>query len=190
MTFTADQLEKMIDDYVSYWAAYEAGSSEACSSLYADKANKLSKNMLDIAQQLLDILKSRTEEIQGSAKMKEADFYAYLASQGIRIFMLKLGLGAVTYIHPRKSTEEWRADVKRFKDEINRQSRLAGLSDNDIYVQLFTKMVDAGYLEVPDLASDVYEGRIAIHTASIVDAPIHGGQADSFGHHGWEAKGI
>ena len=49
-------------------------------------------------------------------------------------------------------------------------------------------LCDAGYIEVNDIVSDIFEGRIAISSAGIVDDPAHEEQADGFGHYGWESK--
>jgi len=41
---------------------------------------------------------------------------------------------------------------------------------------------------VDDVASDVYEGRVAVYSAGIEDDPSHEEQEDGFDHYGWESK--
>lgn len=122
--------------------------------------------------------------------MQEEELYGILAAQGIRIFVLKLGSLEITYIHPQKTTEEWRQDVRSFVSETNSPEKRKNCSDNDIYNGLIARMSEAGYLEVADVAADVYEGRIVVHSASVEDYPIHREQADGFGHYGWEFKDV
>ncbi len=56
--FSVEELEEMIANYVEFWTAYSQNSGEASSSLLAEKANKLEKHILEIAQQLLETLKA------------------------------------------------------------------------------------------------------------------------------------
>jgi hypothetical protein len=122
--------------------------------------------------------------------MQANELYEVLARQGIRIFVLKLGHLEMTYIHPQKTTEEWRQDVRSFVSETNSPENGKNCSDDDIYNGLIARMSEAGYLEVADVAADVYEGRIVVLSASIKDHPIHREQADGFGHYGWESKDV
>lgn len=118
----------------------------------------------------------------------EKELYEILAAQGIRIFSLVVGTFRMLYIHPQKTTQEWRSDVRGIIDEINTLNDTDGCSDDAVCNELIRRMADAGYLEVADVASDTYEGRIVVHSASIKDDPEHKEQADGFGHHGWESK--
>ena len=102
--------------------------------------------------------------------------------------MLKLGSDRTIYIHPQKTTKEWRSDIKRFKSELKIQKDVEGYSDDDVYNELTGKLSDAGYKDVDDVASDVYEGRVAVYSASIEDDPSHEEQEDGFVHYGWESK--
>ena len=120
--------------------------------------------------------------------MKEKELYELLASQGVRIFVLKLGSDRTIYIHPQKTTNEWRSDLKRFKSELNIQKDDKGYSDDDVYNELTGMLSNAGYIDVDDVASDVYEGRVAVYSAGIEDDPSHEEQEDGFGHYGWESK--
>jgi len=120
--------------------------------------------------------------------MKAKDMYELLAVQGIRIFVLDVPPVKMTYIHPQKTTKEWRSDLREIFSEVNRKRSGEGLSDDYVYNEVLGRLSEAGYLEVDDLASDVYEGRIAPYPAGIEDAPIHADQADGFGHYGWECE--
>ena len=120
--------------------------------------------------------------------MKEKELYELLAVQGFRIFVLKLGSDRTIYIHPQKSTKEWRSDLERFKSEVNIQKDNEGYSSDDVYNELAGKLSDAGYIDVDDVASDVYEGRVAVYSAGIEDDPLHEEQENGFGHYGWEGK--
>jgi hypothetical protein len=50
------------------------------------------------------------------------------------------------------------------------------------------KLNKDGYHDVSDIASDVYEGRVAVYSAGIEDDPAHEDRTDGFGHYGWESK--
>lgn len=119
--------------------------------------------------------------------LNEKELYEVLASQGIRIFMLTIRPGyRMTYIHPAKTTTEWRSDVRRIIAEIAEENKNKQHSDNIVFNSLLSKMAGAGYMEVDDLASDVYEGALDA-SECVKDSPIHSDQADGFGHHGWES---
>ena len=120
--------------------------------------------------------------------MKEKELYELLAGQGIRLFVVALGGDRRTFIHSKKTTEEWRTDIKQFKAEINQQKDEEGYPDDNVYNELTRMLLDAGYHDVDDIASDVYEGRVAVYSAGIEDYPSHEEQADGFGHYGWESK--
>ena len=123
--------------------------------------------------------------------MNEKNMYELLASHGISIYILRVGILDIVYIHNNKTTVEWREDVSGFVEEINTQNKLEGYSDFTIYNELICKLRAAGYVEVQHVAADVFEGRIVVHSASIDDAPVHKDQSDGFaGHHGWESKGV
>jgi len=124
--------------------------------------------------------------------MKAKELHEHFASQGIRLFALSLGTMAdkMTYIHPHKMTEEWRQDVKRFIAEIGHSKSRTGDACDNAFNALLKKLSDAGYIEVNDVVSDVYEGRIAVYSSGIKDAPVHEDQTDGFGHYGWESKEI
>lgn len=106
-----------------------------------------------------------------------------------RLFVVAAGRDRRTFIHPNKTTDEWRTDIRRFKTEIKQQKDDGGYSDDNVYNELTRMLIDSGYHDVDDIASDVYEGRIAIYSAGLEDDPSHEEQSDGFGHYGWESKG-
>jgi len=123
----------------------------------------------------------------------EKQLHDHLASQGIRMFALSINLypaelltpnNHMIYIHPHKTTPEWRADIRRIAGEIKQD----GLCSNKANNAFFAKLQEAGYLEATDVVSDVYECRVDADLPGIIDSPIHSEQADGFGHYGWEAK--
>lgn len=120
--------------------------------------------------------------------MKEKELYEHLAAHGIRLFALAIGRDKRTFIHPNKTTEEWRADIRRFKAEINRLKDEDGFCDDNVYNELTSMLMNAGYHDVDDVVSDVYEGRVAVYDAGLEDEPAHEEQSDGFGHYGWESK--
>lgn len=120
--------------------------------------------------------------------MNEKELHRLLARQGIRLFDLRLGSDHLTFIHHRKSVEHWRADIRRFISEINRRRDKAGWANEEVFNEIIVKLHKAGYFDVSDIVSDVYEGRIAVYSAGIVDDPAHEEQPEGFGHYGWEAK--
>ncbi len=121
--------------------------------------------------------------------MNNKELYKFLSSKGVRIFALSLGNHHALYIHSKKSVNEWRSDIERFKLELNSVKDKDGYADDEVFNALTIKLMDAGYFDVNDMVADVYEGRIAKYSASIVDDPAHDEQTDGFGHYGWESKG-
>ena len=111
-----------------------------------------------------------------------------LAKQGIRLFNLTLGVETTTFIHPSKTVQVWRQDLRGFISELQDLTTENGRSDDETHNALFEKLSNAGYIEVTDVVSDVYEGRIAVNSTSICDDPSHACQSDGFGHYGWESN--
>ena len=120
--------------------------------------------------------------------MDHKGFHKILADQGIRIFSLSLGTNHISLIHPNKTVSEWRSDVRTFISEIGNAHDEDGNADGKVFDALMVRFHDAGYFDVDDIASDVYEGRIAKYNAGIQDDPAHEEQSDGFGHYGWESK--
>jgi hypothetical protein len=120
--------------------------------------------------------------------MKEKELYEHLAGLGIRLFVVAVGRDKRTFIHPKKTTEEWRGDINKFKAEINLQKDEDCYSDDDVYNELTRMLMEAGYHDVDDVASDVYEGRVAVYSAGLENDPSHEEQTIGFGHYGWESK--
>ena len=111
-----------------------------------------------------------------------------LAKQNTRLFYLVLDGEATTFVHISKTVRAWRSDVKSILSEVQGTADQDGHAGDEVRNTLFSRLRDAGYVEVTDVVSDVYEGRIATESASIVDDPDHECQADGFGHYGWESK--
>ena len=122
--------------------------------------------------------------------MTALEIHEKLAQQGIRLFALSLGSDNMFFAHGEKTVNDWRTDVRKFIAEIGQLSDPNGDAESKVLNQLLVKLHDAGYVEVNDIVSDIYEGRIAIYSAGIVDDPIHEEQADGFGHYGWESKTV
>ncbi len=111
-----------------------------------------------------------------------------LSKQGIRLFDLSLGSDTTTLIHVSKTVEEWRNDLKSIIAELQNVKDEDGYSNDDVYNALFQKLRDIGYIDIHDIVSDVYEGRISVNSASICDDPAHEDQLNGFGHYGRESK--
>jgi hypothetical protein len=136
---------------------------------------------------------SNPEKSEPGHVLAEKQLHDHLASQGIRMFVLSIDLYPaefltpshhMIYIHPNKTTPEWRVDIRRIAGEIEQ----AGFSGNKASNALFAKLQEAGYLEATAVVSDVYECRVDAELPGIIDSPIHSEQADGFGHYGWESK--
>jgi hypothetical protein len=122
--------------------------------------------------------------------MKEKEIYELLASHGIRLFALSLGSDQLTFIHHNKTVEEWRTDIRNIISEIKHLRDKSGRANDEVYNKIAMKLMQAGYCEVDDVVSDVYEGRVAVYSAGIEDDPAHRNQEDGFGHYGWGALNI
>ncbi len=120
--------------------------------------------------------------------MDDKKLHELLARQGIRLFDLRLGSDHLTFIHHNKSVEGWRMDVRRCIKEIKHLRNKTGWADDEVFNEMTMKLQKAGYRDVSDIVSDVYEGRVAVYSAGIEDNPAHEDQTDGFGHYGWESK--
>jgi len=132
--------------------------------------------------------------------MKPKEVFAKLKSVNVRIFVMRLGGHSREeryFIHPDKTTEQWRKDVAEFRNNSVRGQTYAQAgetledtwADNRVWNDLNDYLHKLGYVDIGDVAADVYEGRIASLTAKLVDDPDHDDiQADGFGHYGWESK--
>ncbi len=74
-----------------------------------------------------------------------------------------------TIEHPRK------AEILSVEDFDKKKSKCKHLSD-------------AGCIDVDDVASDVFEGQVAVYPAGIENDLSHEEQEDGFGDYGWESK--
>jgi hypothetical protein len=84
--------------------------------------------------------------------MKEQELYEHLAALGIRLFAVAIGRDKRTFIHPNKTTEEWRSDIRRIKAEIKRQEDEEGFGDDNVYNEVTQMLMSAGYHDVDDIA--------------------------------------
>ena len=55
---------------------------------------------------------------------------------------------------------------KNFIYEIDHSKDNGGFADDNVFNTLNCKLHDAGYIEVTNVAADVYEGRIAVYAAA------------------------
>lgn len=126
--------------------------------------------------------------------MKAQELYALLAKQGISIFMIRIddfsvfSRDYVPWIHFNKSRDEFRADIKAFQDKGFEEATGDFSASNNINNSFYSYLKGLGYLEVSDVAVDVFEGKITNEKARLVDDPDHEEQLDGFGHFGWESK--
>jgi hypothetical protein len=113
--------------------------------------------------------------------------YESLARLGIRVFevSVKPDNARLHWIHPNKTVEQWRSDIREFRSSSEREDRDGG-AECDVWNALAWHLRELGYIEIDDIVSDVYEGRITNERARLVDDPVHEEQADGFGHFGWE----
>ena len=124
-----------------------------------------------------------------------------LASQGIHIFKIVIGnhLGRNEenfWIHASKTTAEWRSDLRSFLEKSYHDAtvfdedgeNIGGWAESRCGNALFKHLHDLGYVELDDVISDIFEGRITNEMARLVGDPNHPEQADGFGHYGWESK--
>ena len=122
--------------------------------------------------------------------MKAKEVFEKLKAINVRIFVMRLGghrRDMMFYIHPDKTTEQWREDVCRFRDRSERETN--DWADDRVWNDLTNYLAGLGYCQVEDVAADVFEGRIATLSAKLVDDPDHDDiQKDGFGHFGWESK--
>jgi hypothetical protein len=121
--------------------------------------------------------------------VKPKEIFEKLKTLNIRIFALRLGghrRETMLYIHPDKSTAQWRKDLGDFRDHSERET--SDWADDRVWNDLTSYLTGLGYCQVEDVAADVFEGRIAATVAKLVDDPDHEEQEDGFGHFGWESK--
>lgn len=129
--------------------------------------------------------------------MNEKELHRKLAAQGIRIFALRLHGGAyqrdeMLWIHPNKTAEQWRADMKAFLETSTRTTDIFGDDDatDDVFNALYNHLRSLGYMEVVDVAADVYEGRVVSQRSHVAPDPDHEEDATGFGHFGWDARAL
>ena len=120
------------------------------------------------------------------------EMHKELAEHGFRIFALRLndrtyGRDYEYWIH-RKTVEQWREDVSKFRDSSLRTCE-EGWANVKVWNDLYKYLHDLGYIEIADVVADVFEGRITCDSSRIIDDPDHDDiQKDGFGHFGHESK--
>ena len=94
-----------------------------------------------------------------------------------------------SFVHPEKTVAAWRRDMRSAigvaAEDIRKDPEAVV---DDLHNGLRAELRKRGYLEIHDVISDVYEGRITCRVGEIVDDPSHDVQKDGFGHYGFEAK--
>lgn len=123
---------------------------------------------------------------------KEQELHDKLAESMIRIFKIKLGNGCNReeqfWIHSCKTVAGWRRDLQTFIELSKQSDKDEGWADSKVSSALYQYLHDLEYIELDDVIADIYEGRIAVTKARIVDEPEHGEQESGFGHYGWGSK--
>lgn len=123
---------------------------------------------------------------------KEQELHDQLAKSNIRIFKINLGDGCnreeYFFIHPSKDVPTWRKDLQSFINHSKASDTEDGWADSKVSNNLMQHLHNLGYIELDDVISDIYEGRIAVDRACIVDNPDHDEQSNGFGHYGWGSK--
>jgi hypothetical protein len=137
---------------------------------------------------LLKLLDSVEKTVYKAADSPQ-ELHRCLASTGIRVFKIYLGRDETTFwIHPNKTTEAWREDLSNFVIETTTRDSSNGWADSLLMDKLFKYMHGRGYIEMDDVVSDVYEGRIANMESMILPDPQHENDESGFGHYGWESN--
>jgi hypothetical protein len=114
------------------------------------------------------------------------EIHAKLAKQGIRIFKIDLGRDETFFwIHPHKTMHQWREDFTKFilKNGADHSNAWAS---SVLMNNLFTYLHNLGYIELDDVISDVFEGRIGSVESIILPDPKHEEDESGFGHYGWD----
>ena len=126
--------------------------------------------------------------------MNPHEVFLQIAATGARIFCFRLfsserGREEHYWVHPKKTTPEWRAEVQKFLDSNRFVDDANGGAADDVFMAFSTYLFTLGYCEIGDVVADVFEGRITNEAARLVDDPEHDdAQANGFGHFGHESK--
>jgi hypothetical protein len=137
---------------------------------------------------ILKLLDSADAECYNTPETPK-ELYQTLAKDGIRIFKIYMGRDETTFwIHPHKTTEQWRNDLSKFTQEISGSDHSNGWGDSILLNKLFKHMHELGYIEIDDVISDVFEGRVGCTESLILPDPQHETDETGFGHYGWESK--
>jgi len=130
---------------------------------------------------------------ESNPNMNSHEVFQQISATGARIFCLRLstnqGREETYFVHPKKTTPEWRVDMQKFIDSNRFVDDPGGWASDDVFNALNTYLFTLGYYEVADVVADVFEGRITNEAARLVDDPEHDDiQANGFGHFGHESK--
>jgi hypothetical protein len=118
--------------------------------------------------------------------MEPHELQHILAKRNIRLFNVTLNNHTITFIHPSKTVAEWRRDIRKFVSNSKVNGRSFYDSADSAWNIFRGKIDKAGYFEISDIVSDVYEGRVVSTSSHIIDYPDHEDQKDGFGHYGVE----
>jgi len=119
------------------------------------------------------------------------ELHSWLQTQGVRVFDIAIDGEVETVIHLNKKVSEWRDDVRAVISEANATcDSKDGMLVDDLRNKVRSLLRGRGYVEIHDVVADVFEGRIAVQDAIIVDDPSHDVQENGFGHYGHEATAM
>jgi len=129
--------------------------------------------------------------------MKPQELHRLLAEKGIRIFKIwihnplnSMGTCIEEYfwIHPDKTTAQWREDLTACLGEKKTDGYYC--ATDTIFNDVFNKFHSLGYIELNDVVSDIFEGKVKgdKEVAQIAPDPQHEEDTTGFGHYGWESK--
>lgn len=106
----------------------------------------------------------------------------------VKIFKIVLNLGQkheeYFFVHPDKTLDQWRKDLKTFYLNASFFD-IDGYSSDKVLNKLFAHMNELGYFEIDDVITDIFEGKITNDSARLIDDPSHESMKDGFGHYGF-----
>lgn len=125
--------------------------------------------------------------------MTDYEVQQMIAGIGARIFAVRIastdyGREYQYWIHPQKTSAEWREDVSGIIKNLYAIDHDDGGAADDVYNTFHNEMQKLGYHEICDVVSDVFECRVSVEAARIVPDPDHEEDTTGFGHFGWESR--
>ncbi len=119
---------------------------------------------------------------------QELIYYKRLLLEKFRFFNLTINNETITFVHSQKDVKDWRADLRKILNNIQNDN---SLHSNDIIIaHICGQLGLLGYVNVFELACDVYEGVIKINKFIIEDEIDNKEQVDGFGHYGLDRINI